>query len=52
MTLMADNGDIREDLRVPESDIGKEIMVKFEAGDEFNVSVRSLMSLILSGHRN
>lgn len=39
MTLMADNGDIREDLRVPDSDVGREIESKFEAGDEFMVSV-------------
>lgn len=41
MTLMGDNGDIREDLRVPDSDIGKEIESKFEAGDDFLVSVWS-----------
>lgn len=39
MSLMSDNGDIREDLRVPENDVGKEIETKFEAGDEFMVSV-------------
>lgn len=39
MSLMSDNGDIREDLRVPDNDIGKEIESKFEAGDEFMVSV-------------
>lgn len=39
MTLMSDNGDIREDLRVPDSDIGREIEAKFEAGDDFLVSV-------------
>lgn len=39
MSLMSDNGDIREDLRVPENDVGKEIESKFEAGDEFMVSV-------------
>lgn len=39
MTLMSDNGDIREDLRVPDSDIGKDIESKFEAGDDFLVSV-------------
>lgn len=38
MTLMSDNGDIREDLRVPDSDVGKEIESKFEAGDDFLVS--------------
>lgn len=39
MSLMSDNGDIREDLRVPDNDIGKEIEAKFDAGDEFMVSV-------------
>lgn len=41
MTLMGDNGDIREDLRVPDTDIGKEIEAKFEAGEDFLVSVGS-----------
>lgn len=39
---MSDNGDIREDLRVPESEVGKEIESKFEAGDEFMVRVEIL----------
>lgn len=43
---MADNGDIREDLRVPDSEVGKEIMTKFEASDDFMASVQSLMPLI------
>ncbi|XP_031141048.2 eukaryotic translation initiation factor 5A-1 [Sander lucioperca] len=43
MTLMSDNGDIREDLRVPETEVGKEIETKFEAGDEFMVTVISAM---------
>lgn len=38
MTLMSDNGDIREDLRVPENDVGKDILTKFEAAEEFCVS--------------
>lgn len=38
MTLMSDNGDIREDLRVPENEVGKEIMAKFQASEEFFVS--------------
>lgn len=41
MALMGDSGDIREDLRVPDSDIGKEIMTRFEAGEEFLVSAGS-----------
>jgi len=43
MSLMADNGDIREDLRLPEGDIGKEIVSKFEAGEEFLVTVLCAM---------
>lgn len=42
MSLMSDNGDIREDLRVPDSDVGREIESKFEAGDDFLVSVKAL----------
>uniref|UniRef100_A0A3Q1JKY4 Eukaryotic translation initiation factor 5A n=1 Tax=Anabas testudineus TaxID=64144 RepID=A0A3Q1JKY4_ANATE len=43
MSLMSDNGDIREDLRVPENEVGKEIESKFEAGEEFMVTVISAM---------
>ncbi|XP_071340611.1 eukaryotic translation initiation factor 5A-1 isoform X2 [Trachinotus anak] len=43
MSLMSDNGEIREDLRVPENEIGKEIEAKFDAGDEFMVTVISAM---------
>jgi len=43
MSLMSDNGDIREDLRCPEGDLGKEILAKFEAGEEFMVSVLAAM---------
>ncbi len=48
MSLMSDNGDIREDLRVPDSDVGREIETKFEAGDEFMVSVKAVGFLIIS----
>lgn len=41
MTLMSDNGDIREDLRVPDNEVGKEIMAKFQANEEFYVSPSS-----------
>lgn len=33
-----DNGDVREDLRIPEGDLGKEIEGKYEAGEEILVS--------------
>lgn len=52
MALMADNGDIREDLRVPDSDVGKEIGAKFEQGDDFMVSVEEPLTIqIPCGHR-
>lgn len=38
LSLMMDNGDVREDLRVPEGDLGKEIESKFAAGEEMLVS--------------
>ncbi|KAM8881373.1 eukaryotic translation initiation factor 5A-1-like [Synchiropus picturatus] len=43
MTLMSDNGEIREDLRVPENDTGKEIVAKHDNSDEFMVTVISAM---------
>lgn len=43
LSLMRDNGEIREDLRVPEGELGKEIMTKYEAGDEMNISVLHAM---------
>ncbi|XP_034530217.1 eukaryotic translation initiation factor 5A-1-like [Notolabrus celidotus] len=39
LTLMDDGGDTREDLRVPDNDLGKDIEKKFESGDQFMVSV-------------
>ncbi|XP_054622263.1 eukaryotic translation initiation factor 5A-1 [Dunckerocampus dactyliophorus] len=43
MCLMNDSGEIREDLRVPDNDLGKEIESKFEGGEEFVVTVMSAM---------
>ncbi|MBN3282029.1 IF5A1 factor, partial [Polyodon spathula] len=34
LSLLTDNGDVREDLRLPDSDLGKEIESKYEAGEE------------------
>lgn len=42
LSLLKDNGDLREDLKLPEGDLGKEIESKFESGDEFLVRVYSL----------
>jgi translation initiation factor 5A len=37
--LMDDGGDVREDMKVPEGDLGKEIQTKFDNGDEFTCTV-------------
>lgn len=34
---MEDNGETREDLRLPDGDMGKEIVKKLESGDQFLV---------------
>ncbi|KAM8953758.1 eukaryotic translation initiation factor 5A-2 [Pelodytes ibericus] len=44
MTLLDDGGNIREDLKLPEGDLGKEIEAKSEAGEEILVSVLCAMS--------
>ncbi|KAG5286230.1 eukaryotic translation initiation factor 5A-2 [Sardina pilchardus] len=43
LTLLKDNGDLREDLRLPEGDLGKEIESKFEANEDIMISVLSAM---------
>ncbi|XP_063355384.1 eukaryotic translation initiation factor 5A-1-like [Pelmatolapia mariae] len=39
LALMDDNGETREDLKLPDSDLGKEIERRFTNGDQFMVSV-------------
>ncbi|XP_029935316.1 eukaryotic translation initiation factor 5A-1-like [Myripristis murdjan] len=43
MCLMDEHGEIREDLPVPNNDIGKDIEAKFEASEDFMVTVLSAM---------
>lgn len=38
LALMDDNGETREDLKLPDSDLGKEIERRFTNGDQFMVS--------------
>ena len=40
---MDDGSDIRDDIKVPEGDLGAEIQKKFEDGDTFSVTVISAM---------
>jgi len=37
--LMDDNGDLKADLKVPEGELGEEITKKFDAGEDFMVTV-------------
>lgn len=39
LSLLQDSGEVREDLKVPEGDLGKEIICKSEAGEEILVTV-------------
>jgi len=39
LTLMADNGDLREDLKVPDGEIGTQIKNDFENGRELLCTV-------------
>ncbi|KAJ8375752.1 hypothetical protein SKAU_G00063320 [Synaphobranchus kaupii] len=43
LSLLMDNGDIREDLRIPEGELGKDIESKFSNGDDTLVSVLCAM---------
>lgn len=38
LTLMADNGDLREDLKIPDGDLGTQLRADHEVGKELLVS--------------
>ncbi|CAN9509652.1 unnamed protein product [Ophioblennius macclurei] len=44
LSLLRDNGDVREDLKVPEGELGKEINEKFDSGEEMIVTVLNAMA--------
>lgn len=39
LTLMADNGDLREDLKIPDGELGQQLRNDFEAGKELLVII-------------
>ncbi|KAG8581232.1 hypothetical protein GDO81_007598 [Engystomops pustulosus] len=43
LSLLTDGGDVRDDLKLPEGDLGKEIEARYEAGDEIMISVLCAM---------
>lgn len=43
LSLLQDSGEVREDLKVPEGDLGKEITGKSDAGEEILVSAAALL---------
>lgn len=43
MSLMDDSGDLKEDLKLPEDDLGKEIRRKFENEEQFLVTILTAM---------
>ena len=43
MTLLSDNGDTREDLKLPDGDLGKEIQAKFDNEESVLLTVLTSM---------
>ncbi|XP_014219058.1 eukaryotic translation initiation factor 5A-like [Copidosoma floridanum] len=39
LTLMADNGDLREDLKIPDGDLGTQLRSDFDSGKELLCTV-------------
>ncbi|KAJ8266086.1 hypothetical protein GJAV_G00125720 [Gymnothorax javanicus] len=44
LSLLRDTGEVRDDLKLPEGDLGKEITAKYDAGEDILVTVLSSMS--------
>lgn len=47
LTLMADNGDLREDLKIPDGDLGTQLRSDFDSGKELLVCCFNVYLCIL-----
>lgn len=47
LTLMGDNGDLREDLKLPDGELGGQLRAEFDNGKELLVSIFLLVVLLL-----
>lgn len=45
LSLLQDSGEVREDLKMPEGDLGKEIDSKYDAGEEILVKTVDLFQI-------
>lgn len=48
LCLMSDNGDLREDLKIPEGEIGGQLKNEYDAGKELLVSLKFSINLIFN----
>ncbi|XP_068611799.1 eukaryotic translation initiation factor 5A-1 [Brachionichthys hirsutus] len=44
LSLLQDSGDVREDLKIPEGDLGKDIKEKHDDGEDIMVTIQNAMS--------
>lgn len=52
LSLMADNGDIREDLKIPDGELGLQLRADFDAGKELLVIIIQIYIFFLLSHLN